>query len=98
MSTGKSVDRSAVAAQMILSMDNISRTLHDFKDTIIESYREDCITLGMDICLVRADGDVRHGKALDIDEEGALIVDFGDGVPTAVSSGEVSVRGMYGYH
>ena len=96
--TGKPVDRAGVAAQMILAMDKISRMLFDFKEEILDSYRHDCITLGMDICVVRADGDTRHGKALDIDEEGALLVDFGDGIPTAVSSGEVSVRGMYGYH
>ena len=98
MVTGKPVDPAAVAAQMILAMDNISRLLLDFKDEILDSYRSDCITLGMDICVVRADGDIRYGKALDIDNEGALLVDFGDGIPTAVNSGEVSVRGMYGYH
>lgn len=98
MVTGKPIDRAAVAARMIQAMDNINRMLLDFKDEILNTYRKDCITLGMDISLIRADGEVRYGKALDIGEDGALIVDFGDGKPTAVSSGEVSVRGMYGYH
>ena len=36
------------------------------------------------------------GKAADIDENGTLLVDTENGrIP--VSSGEVSVRGMYGY-
>lgn len=98
MVTGRPVDRAAVAAQMILAMDNITRMRHDNKDEILDAYRKDCVTIGMDISLIRADGEVRYGKALDISSEGALIVDFGDGIPIAVNSGEVSVRGMYGYH
>lgn len=41
--------------------------------------------------------EVRHGLAQDIDEDGALVVRFPDGHTEAVNSGEVSVRGMYGY-
>ena len=41
--------------------------------------------------------ETRYGKALDIDSEGALIVEFSPGCREAVNSGEVSVRGMYGY-
>ena len=54
------------------------------------------MTLGQDVVLVRAD-EVRHGKALDLDDDGRLIVQFSNGTVTAVDSGEVSVRGMYGY-
>ena len=37
------------------------------------------------------------GKAVDMDDEGALIVEFSPGYRETVNSGEVSVRGMYGY-
>ena len=40
---------------------------------------------------------VGTGIAVDIDGDGALVVDFPDGHREAVSSGEVSIRGMYGY-
>jgi BirA family biotin operon repressor/biotin-[acetyl-CoA-carboxylase] ligase len=66
------------------------------KEAILQRYRNDCITLGKDISLVRGDT-VRHGHAVDIDSEGALLVRFADGSAEAVSSGEVSIRGMYGY-
>ena len=59
-------------------------------------YRKDCITLGQEVSLVRGE-EVRHGLAQDIDEDGALVVRFPDGHTEAVNSGEVSVRGMYGY-
>ena len=66
------------------------------KADILARYRENWITLGKDISLLRGDS-VRHGHALDIDESGALVVRYEDGTIEAVNSGEVSVRGMYGY-
>ena len=60
-------------------------------------YRKDCITLGQQVSVVKADSSIRHGTALDIDNEGGLIVAFTDGAQETVTSGEVSVRGMYGY-
>ena len=63
---------------------------------LISQYRKDCITIGQDISLVRGE-EVRHGKALDVDDAGALVVLFPDGHTETINSGEVSVRGMYGY-
>ena len=66
------------------------------KAAILRDYKANCITLNQDVVLVRAE-EKRYGHAIDIDEEGALIVRFRDGCTEAVNSGEVSVRGMYGY-
>ena len=63
---------------------------------MLKQYRADCVTLGKDISLVRC-STVRYGKALDISDTGALLVEFAPGQVEAVDSGEVSVRGMYGY-
>lgn len=38
-----------------------------------------------------------YAHADGIDEEAALLVTYPDGTKAAVASGEVSVRGMYGY-
>ena len=97
MVTGKEIDRAAVAAHMIQAMHNMNLTLQSFKEEILDTYRRDCITLGKAVSLVRADGEVHHGTALDIDENGALIVEYSSGCREIVNSGEVSVRGMYGY-
>ena len=67
------------------------------KNHIMARYKADCITLGKEISLVRADGQPRHGRAVDLDTDGALIVEFSPGVRETVNSGEVSVRGLYGY-
>ena len=63
---------------------------------MLRRYRKDCITLGSSVCVIRSDS-VRYGTALDVDDEGALVVAFSTGETEAVNSGEVSVRGMYGY-
>lgn len=93
--TGKSIDRFAVIAQILVALQKMSDALQNPAATLTR-YRADCITLGKEISLVRGD-EIRHGKALDVDETGALVVEFPDGQVQAVQSGEVSVRGMYGY-
>lgn len=96
MVTGSAVDRAKVAAAMMESLHRMDETLFTGKDAMLVRYRTNCVTLGQDVSLVRGE-EVRHGHALDIDEAGALIVRFPDGHTEAVTSGEVSVRGMYGY-
>ena len=94
--SGHPIDRAAVAAAMVDALYRMNEELLTGKAHILDRYRRDCITLGKEISLVRGD-EIRHGTALDIDEDGALIVRFPDGTSQAVNSGEVSVRGMYGY-
>lgn len=96
MVTGKEIDRAKVAAAMMEALHQMDRTLLTGKETMLERYRQNCVTLGQDVSLLRGE-EVRHGHALTVDAEGALIVRFPDGHTEAVNSGEVSVRGMYGY-
>lgn len=96
MFTGKEIDRSLVAANMIDAYYRMSLHLLTNRLGLIQQYRRDCITLGQEVSIVRG-GEVRHGKALDVDEEGALIVRYENGQMEAVNSGEVSVRGLYNY-
>lgn len=92
----QSQNRAIVAAALIECLQHMdARLLSEKKETMI-SYRKRCMTVGRDISLLRGDH-VRHGTALDIDDNGALIVRFTDGKVEAVASGEVSIRGMYGY-
>ena len=94
--TGTCIDRARVSAAMIDALYRMDTALLTRRHEILNHYRRDCMTLGKEISLVRAE-EVRHGTALDIDDEGALIVRFADGNTETVNSGEVSVRGMYGY-
>ena len=94
--SNQKIDRAKVAAAMMDALYRMDAQLLTGKADILNRYRRDCITLGQEISLVRGD-EVRHGTALDVDDDGALIVRFHDGLTETVNSGEVSVRGMYGY-
>ena len=96
MVTGKEIDRAKVAAAMMESLYAMSCTLFSGRFAMLRQYRRDCVTLGHEVSILRGE-DVTHGQAIDVDEEGALIVRYADGTVEAVNSGEVSVRGMYGY-
>ena len=96
MVTGQAVDRFRVAAAELDALYAMSCGLLTQREATLAQYRADCITIGQEVSLVRGE-EVRHGKALDIDNEGALVVLFPDGHLEAINSGEVSVRGMYGY-
>lgn len=96
MMTGKNIDRAQVAASMLDALYRMNETLLTGVDAMFTQYRKDCVTLGHPVSLVRG-GEVRHAFAETVDEAGALVVRYPDGHREAVNSGEVSVRGMYGY-
>ena len=96
MVTGRETDRAALAAAMLEALHRMDETLLSKVDAMLERYRRDCITLHQDVVLVRG-YEKRYGHAVDIDNTGALVVRFADGSTESVNSGEVSVRGMYGY-
>lgn len=96
MVTGREIDRNKVAAAMMEALYQMEAHLLTDKAVILEQYRTDCITVGQEISILRGDS-VRHGTALSVDDEGALVVRYTDGSVESVNSGEVSIRGMYGY-
>ena len=96
MVTGREPDRELLIAEMVKALENMDRELLSSPAAMLERYRLNCITLGQDVSILRGDG-VRHARALDIDAEGGLIVRYDSGETGTVTSGEVSVRGLYGY-
>lgn len=62
---------------------------------VLPAYSGHCITLGKQVS-VTENGISRQGLALSIRDDGALMVDFGDGI-RAILAGEASVRGLLGY-
>lgn len=94
--TGRQIDRAAVTAAMLSALAQMREGLFDKKALCMAQYRKDCITLGQEISLVRGDS-LTHGVAVDMDDDGGLIVELPNGQRQTVTSGEVSIRGMYGY-
>ena len=85
-----------LAAGLIDSLYRMDRELLVSKEEIMSVFAEKCVTIGSEISVLRGDS-VRHGKAVGLDSEGGLKVAYPDGSTETVTSGEVSIRGMYGY-
>ena len=88
--------RAELMAQLVQEFYGMRQSLFIEKEGIMETFRRRCITIGQEISILRGE-DIRHAKAVDVDHDGGLAVLFPDGHTEIVTSGEVSIRGMYGY-
>ena len=93
---GCRVSRPALAAAMIEELYLLSQDLGRNQDRWLDAYRRDCVTLGKQVRLMWAQSQA-EATALDVDNQFGLVVRLSDGTQTTVRTGEVSVRGMYGY-
>lgn len=74
---------------------------NDFKDggnitEVLQICKDNSVLLGEEVRIIRGK-DVRIGNALDLNDDGQLIVQFENGTIENIFSGEVSVRGIEGY-
>ena len=98
MALGRPVSRPALAAAEIRELDRLYRALRTGRTaSYLEEYRRTCLTIGQTVQLLRPNGEREIVQALDVDGQFGLIVGRADGTRMVVRSGEVSVRGMYGY-
>ena len=88
--------RMELITQLVRTLHHMRQVLFTEKEGIMEDFRHRCITIGQEISILRGE-EIRHAKAVDVDEYGGLVVAFADGHQETVTSGEVSIRGMYGY-
>lgn len=96
MAADNQPDRAKLAAAMVEALHSMGEQLFTGKQKTLERYRRDCVTIGQDIMVLR--GDQRsYARAIDVDDQGALMIRLSDGTCDTVNSGEVSIRGMYGY-
>ena len=93
---GYPVSRPGLAAEMIAALYRLSEDLGGDLSRYLAAYRRDCLTLGREVRLLWS-GQQETVFAEDVDEQFGLIVRRADGSRTTVRSGEVSVRGLYGY-
>ena len=94
--SGKEICRSRLVAAMIERLCAMRTDLLTGKEAMMERYRQDCITLGQEVSVLRGDT-VFYGKAVDLSADGELVLLLPDGETCCVGCGEVSIRGMYGY-
>lgn len=96
LALGRPVRRSELAVQIIGALDRAYAGFPQNKGEYLEKYRADCITIGRQVQVITPISR-REGFAVAVDDGFDLLVQFPDGTEEAFSSGEVSVRGMYGY-
>ncbi|MGI6013902.1 MAG: biotin--[acetyl-CoA-carboxylase] ligase [Oscillospiraceae bacterium] len=97
MELGHPVSRPQIAAALIVELDRLyASLLQNDTSTYLETYRRDCLTLGKEVQILRR-GTAEPAFAMDIDDDFGLVVQHKDGAVETVRSGEVSVRGLYGY-
>ena len=93
---GRPVRRSQLAAEIIRALDRMYARFPQDKQAYLEQYRADCLTPGNQVQLITPSSR-QEAFAVGIDDQFRLVVEYPDGRRAALSSGEVSVRGMYGY-
>lgn len=94
----KRVKRAVLAAAILEEFENIYDQFEQMENLsfLQEEYNSRLVSMGKEIKVVSKDGE-RKGRSGGINETGELYVTFEDGTTELVYSGEVSVRGLYGY-
>ena len=93
---GASVCRGRLAAALLEEMDLLRREVLFVPEKWLAEYRAACLNIGQTVQLLRGESRERV-QALAVDERYGLVVRREDGTTETVRSGEVSVRGLYGY-
>ena len=88
--------RPALAAALIRRLYAMRQGLFSEKHSIMAAFSQRCVTIGQDISILQGDT-VRHATATGVNADGGLLVQYPDGIKDIITSGEVSIRGMYGY-
>lgn len=95
METGAEYSRAYLASEIIKELDLLRRAWPHGKQKFLNSYKQDNITLEKEITIVR-NSEEKQGVATSIGEDFSLNVCYQDGTCENISSGEVSIRGLYG--
>jgi BirA family transcriptional regulator, biotin operon repressor / biotin---[acetyl-CoA-carboxylase] ligase len=96
--SGHPIDRKSLTAEILNNFEILyDKFLSDssIKDSVAIC-RENSVLLGKEIRIIN-NGKETEAKALDINDDGELVVVHPDGTTGVVFSGEVSMRGLYGY-
>ena len=94
--TGKTVSRSALIAALLEEIDQLYAQIGKNLSDYLSAYKKDCVMLGKEVRVLGGTHEYR-AIARDIDDAFGLVVERENGTLETIRSGEVSVRGMYGY-
>ena len=90
---GYKIDENLLLKDIITEFESLC---NEEKEKIIKEYKDCAVTLGKDVKIISPnDGSFYIAKCIDINSDGALIVETQDKVKKIINYGEVSVRGIY---
>lgn len=94
--SGIRYSRAELVAEVIKQLDRLCEEWGEKKEEYLKEYRDRNVTLHNQLRVIRGN-DQKTSYAEEIDEDFGLVVSFPDGTKETVRSGEVKVRGLYGY-
>jgi BirA family biotin operon repressor/biotin-[acetyl-CoA-carboxylase] ligase len=97
METGRAVSREELIGKLLERLEEAYLVLKGGNlSGWVQTYRQDCVHLGRQIWLIGPNGREK-ATALDVDESFGLVVADETGAVRTVRTGEISVRGLFGY-
>lgn len=84
----RDVDRFEVLAELLHPLDQWLQAVATSPQRVLGLYRERCATIGREVRVTTADGEVR-GRAVDLARSGALVLERPDGAAITVTAGDV---------
>ena len=94
--TGVEVSRAQLVAEIMREIDLLSENWQIETAKYLNQYRQDCVTVGKEVRVISPEGE-RAATAISVEDDFSLLVRYEVGTMELVYSGEVSVRGLYGY-
>lgn len=96
--SGIDIDRKALIADILNNFEILYTEFIQTNSivTSVEICKKNSIFIGKDVKIIKFDKEF-IAKAIDLDNEGQLIIEHSDGTIETVFSGEISMRGLYGY-
>ena len=96
MLTNKSFERESIINALLEEFEKAYNNYLEGKP-FIKDYEKLCININRQVTFVK-DGEQITGTAASVAESGELVIKKEDGTTLNINSGEVSVRGIYGYY
>lgn len=94
--TNSPINCNHLIAELALQLEELSNCINSGdKQSVLNAWRKHSVTLGREVQVISSAGN-KEGTALDINENGALIVETGDGERLTLYAGEISIRNLDG--
>lgn len=93
---GEIFSRERLIEELVKELDEMWGGMETTEEEYLEEYRSRCVTIGKDICVISGNSR-RKARAILVNEDYSLQVEYEGGERENLNSGEVSVRGVEGY-